>query len=274
MATTKTAPPKRNAAPAPAAKPEARKQPARPGTPPPIAADEEAAKAGAVASRPEPRPVPMQGDDASGEVDSSDIIASKFKIIHNVGDLSEKFPDNIGSFLLGSETVLNEVNTKASTSSPLTIIVVTARKRFQENLKFGESEDMPRVFDTLAEVKEAGGHTDWVDNQKPPYSPMLEASILVEKPEGLEDDSLFVLEHEGKQYAPAMWRITNSAYTRAGKHILTTKALLGGKPLVSRKFVVSTKREKLGPNWVWCPAIRNAGISSEAFVQFVQENLR
>jgi len=207
--------------------------------------------------------------DVAGEVDQSDIKKPKLKIVHSVGDLSERFPQNQGYYCLGGEVLLTDPKT------PLDICVVQANVIYQENLVYG-SEDMPRVFNTLAEVKDAGGWIEWIDNEKPPFSKALNAVVLIERPEGIADvdAGFFCLEIEGKEYALAQWRLTGTAYTSAGKDILTAKAMSGGRPLCSRLFKLTTERVKKGVNWVWVPRVKNAGKTSDEFQTFVAEHAR
>ena len=192
-----------------------------------------------------------------GEVDTEDIIIPRLNIVQNVGQMAEMF--NAGAVVLNKEVEL---------PTPLELTILTARKQFVENLPF-DSEEKPRVFDTLAEVKQAGGTIEWEGNVRPSYNPVLHVQVIFAAPEGFADYAL-PLDYNGHAYGLAIWTLRGVAYNRAGKNILTAARFSLRDGLVFGKWELTTKKEKFGRNSVVVPVLRNAGRNTPDFVNWVK----
>lgn len=205
--------------------------------------------------------------DVQGEVGRGDINLPGFQIVQSVGPASEDHAP--GTILMNREAELSPGD------KPVKLTVLKIRVSYIENVEYG-SEMIPRKFDTLAEVKEAGGHIEWIDDKRPPFSKMAEALIAVEAPEDADESVLahFPFEFGGKSYALALWSLRGSAFTRAGKTILTAAEFALREGLHTGAWNLTTKREKLGKNFVFVPILRHAEKNpaelQEFFVQLKQ----
>ncbi len=194
----------------------------------------------------------------SGDVDSDDILIPRLNVVQGVGPLSELYQP--GQIVLNKETVLSDGST------PIELTVLSARKQFAENLPF-DSDERPRVYNTLEEVHEAGGSIEWRDDEKPSFTPILHVQLLLKAPAGAE--GAFPLEYKGEPYALALWTLRGVAYTRAGRNILTAARFSLRDGIHHGKWTLATKREKFGRNSVFVPVLRNVGRHDADFLAFV-----
>ncbi|MCH7228590.1 hypothetical protein [Haloferula sp. A504] len=192
-----------------------------------------------------------------GEFNSEDFIIPKLHLVQAVGPLSEKFTP--GQIVYNKEEVISDG------TEPVNLTVLRIRKRYQENLPWG-GDELPRVFDTLEEVRAAGGWIDWRDNERPPFSPILHALVLIRSP--FEENPLFPYEFEGKAYGLALWTLRGVSFTRAGKSIITASqfALKDGLHLGS--WSLTSKRDKVGMNFIHVPVLRHEARNGEEFCSF------
>jgi hypothetical protein len=229
-------------------------------------------KAAPVASAPETTAVAVQDTapvairhsanaDVQGELSRGDINLPGFQIVQSVGPASENHAP--GTILLNREAELSSGDT------PIKLTVLKVKLSYVENIEYG-GETIPRRFDTLAEVKEVGGYLEWIDDKKPPFSKMLDAWIMVEAPADADESILahFPFEFEGKNYAQAIWSIRGSAFTRAGKLILTAAEFALKDGLYKGSWTLTTKREKLGKNFVFVPILRHADKNQPTVQEF------
>lgn len=191
-----------------------------------------------------------------GDINTEDIVIPRLNIVQSVGQLAELF--NAGSVVLNKEVEL---------PTPLELTILLARKQYVENLDF-DSDERPMVFNTLEEVKAAGGTIEWEENVKPSFAQILHVHVLFKAPAGL--DYALPLEYGGCAYGMAQWTLRGVAYSRAGKNIITAAKLSLRDGLLNGKWELSTKREKFGKNSVFVPVLRNAGRNTPEFVQYVR----
>ncbi len=217
--------------------------------------------------KPEATAVAVPGqkyDDLVGEISGEDLILPRINLTQKVGDLGDEFGP--GVIVFQKELVLWKDG-----QEPLNMVILHAQKRYQENTEFG-SDEMGQVVDTLDEVKAAGGWIEWRDGEdgkriQPPWAPRLDTVVVMEAPKGV-DTSLFPFQFNGKAYAAAVWTLGKSAFTSAGRSILTARAtFLRDGYRTGLWQVTAAKRQ--GPKGIYfVPCFRACGKTDEAFREF------
>ena len=145
-----------------------------------------------------------------GEVDNRDIQLPRLNLLQKTSELVDVgFSPN--SFALNKEIPLGK---------SLEAVVVKLTKKFQQDTVYG-SDVTPHVCDTLAEVREAGGSTEWGSDNR--YSELAHIQLLVKAPAGTSEDQLdaFPYEVDGAHWAPCMLTVAKTAYKAAAKPIIT-----------------------------------------------------
>jgi hypothetical protein len=200
-----------------------------------------------------------------GEIGASDLSIPHLQIVQAVGPLSEHF--NPGEIVLAREVVI-----AAAAGDPVVLTVAKIRKQFIENLPYSEDTmGLARVFDTVQEVRAAGGGIEWgPNNEKPSYVPIARAIVVVEAPEALNDEPIFCYEFSDKRYALALWTLRNTSYTRAAKAIYTAAQFALRNGLATGSWQLTSRREKCGANLVQVPVLRQHAKNSPEFVEFVR----
>ncbi len=202
---------------------------------------------------------PLPLGSVCGDISPEDIVIPRLSLVQGVGDLAELFAP--GGIVLDKTLLLSDG------TAPLELTVLSARKKYIENLPF-DADSRPNVFNTLEEVRAAGGTIDWVDDQQPSYVPLLQVHVIFRAPEG--SDYAYPLEFEGQPYGLAIWTMRGVAYNRAGRNILTAASFALRDGLFNGKWQLTTKREKFGRNSIVVPVLRNVGRNTPEFVDFLR----
>jgi hypothetical protein len=214
-----------------------------------------------------------------GEITSSDYLIPTLKLVHSVGPSSQDFEP--GTLLLNYTVPLSAGQPDGS-GTTINLTVFKIRKFYLENLPYPAPEgQMPRVFDTQAEMQAAGGHTVWQNNQKPPFSEAAEALIIIECPDC--GDSAIQAELEdhfpyqtpsGKLVTAALWRLTGGSYRLAAKPIFSCADMamrVQGLPFA--KWKLGTRRVQVEKNVVWQFVLTRNGVNEAKDVEFFKEML-
>lgn len=203
-----------------------------------------------------------------GDFTDDDVKFPQLKQVQGSGPLSTQF-DN-GTIILGETELLPAPSVKeGAKNTPLVIVPVAIKKQYRE--KLGQEEvdagSMPRIFDSLDEVAEAGLTTRWIGNSMPDnFAEDSSRSIfLIQQPEG-SDHPGFNMELDGKLYAVAVYYAAGGAYRDFIKHVvnasktsLVVPVIENGQPKKNDKGVVVKKSMLYKCFWSLTFAKKKAG---------------
>lgn len=195
----------------------------------------------------------------TGEWGVRDIQIPRLSLVQKSGTLADEFPK--GSYVFNKELVI------ADGQKSFELTVLQAKKYYQEDLPFGESEELPRIFERLEEARAAGFTNEW-DTDKPRVKEAADLVVLVPVPLDYA-----TLEFGGKGYTRALWTLISSAYNSAAKPIVTAAVcghlragvFLGGWDVTSQ--LRSTQRH----SW-YVPVVRAKGHHAKPFAEFLKAN--
>lgn len=150
-----------------------------------------------------------------GEILAGDLKFPRINLVQKLGPLSDAF--DAGSIVFNREVVL------ASKTGSVDMTVLRLKKQYQEVIPF-DSEEHPRMFNTIAEVREVGGSI--IRGEGKLFAEIAHLQVAIKRPENCSEDAdgLFCEEFEGNRYALSLWTLAKTAYTSAGKKIITTAA--------------------------------------------------
>ncbi len=197
---------------------------------------------------------PSQVGKVQGFIDRSDMNIPSLKIVNGAGPVSENFDK--GAIVLSGESQLSDGKT------PIKLTVIAFRKFYIEKLDSADYDEgkRPRRFDTPEQVREAGGHLEWLNDEPPPFQSAADATVIIESD---VEHPLFPFQNGDKHYALAVWEIRGSAYSRAGKTIATAGAYSLRDGLQFGSWTLASKLEKLGKYTVAVPVLK-AGPKNDA----------
>ena len=199
----------------------------------------------------------IPGKPVEGEFLSEDFVIPKLHLVQAVGPLSERFTP--GQYVYNKELVISDG------AAPVSLTVMRIKKQYQENLPYG-GDQLPRVFDTLDDVRKAGGWIDWRNHERPPFSPILHALVLIRSP--FEENPLFPYEFNDAAYGLALWTLRGVSFTRAGKNIITASQFALKDGLHTGSWALTSKREKVGMNFIHVPVLRHEAKNDSEFTAF------
>lgn len=208
----------------------------------------------------------------TGEIDRGDLAMPKINIVQSVGPLSEDFTP--GTILYNKEIALVEPSKDPKEwTAPVEMTVLSIRKQFQKVTDY-DSDEQGEIVDTIKEVEDRGGWIDWRNDEKPPWRPMLTALCLIKAPTKELSEQFSLSGPDGEGYELALWIMTGTSYTRAGKQIMTAGSYglrnkqTGESELHKGIWHLQVRREKLGANLVFVPKLALKGRHDEEFVNF------
>lgn len=244
-------------------------QEALPGVPANVAPAPEPTTA--LAPRPSAGLAVSEDSGLAGEYTADDIRLPRLQIVQGSGELSSKF--NVGSLLYADE-VLCPPNDPAKPSRVLRFIPVFLRKQFRENLTKEQKDagDMPRIVNTLDEVRAYGGTTQFIGDEKPSWSPSAQVFLMLEQPEGV-DHTGFLMEIEGKCYGPAVYYASSTAYRTLALPIINAgladqrSAKPGVNVLPKRVWKLTIAKRPAGDFTIFVP-------EAKATIELTSETLR
>lgn len=192
---------------------------------------------------------PAVADGVVGEVTSSDITLPRINLVQKVGNLADAFAP--GSILFEKTVIL------ADTKSAVDLTPLRIRKQYQRKVEWGQGQgEQPEVYDTAAQVREAGGSLQYGDENYFQDVAHIEFGIKLPKSvgEGASDVlDLFPFQFAGDQYAVAIWTVASSSYTALAKPLFTAAASLLRNGLFNGHYSVSTEIRKNANNSWYVP---------------------
>ena len=207
-------------------------------------------QAAPVAEIPAPtRHIPI-AEGVEGEIADSDLRPPRINLVQKVGELADNFSP--GSIVFEKQVVLSDGK------KPLTLVPLRLKKQYQKKVPYGESDVMPEVYDTVEEVRAAGGSTEYGDENY--FQPIAHVQFAVEMPEDAgETADLFAYECGGKHYAVAVWTVASSAYTAIAKTLFNAASGLLRNGLYNGKFKVTSELKKANGNSYYVPRMAFSG---------------
>ncbi len=205
--------------------------------------------------------IPSYGEGAiRGEFTSADIRLPRLQIVQGSGELSKKY--NQGTLLYMDEVLFDAVS-PTQPPAVLKFIPIALRKQFRENVDPKQDPDArPRIVDTMEQVKQLGGWTEWIGGVKPPFSPSAQISMLIEKPAKSQHGG-FNIELDGRLFAPAIYFASGAGYRALAHPVFNAAAYLlreNGKLVLSKRYWrMSVVRQPAGAFTVFVPDAKVTG---------------
>jgi hypothetical protein len=194
-----------------------------------------------------------------GEVAAKDFQLPRLNLLQKTSELVDAgFTPN--TFALNKELPLGK---------SLQAVVVKLTKKWQQDLPYG-SETQPHICDTVAEVREAGGSTEWGSDNR--YSELAHVQLLVKAPTGLEEEQLdaFPYEVDGAHWAPCMLTVAKTAYKAAAKPVITAAFSILRSGLHHGLWTVAAEM-KTAPMGSWSvPQFKLTGRTSPEMAELVE----
>jgi hypothetical protein len=209
---------------------------------------------------------PVVASGVVGEVSMSDIKLPRLNLVQKVGSLADNFQP--GSIVFEKSYVLS--NGKPEQSLDLTPLQF--RKQYQRKTAWGEgdSSEQPEVYDTMEEVRRAGGSLQYGDENY--FQEIAHIAFAVRLPEhvqaGDEIFDLFPYKFADSLYAVAMWTVASSSYTALGKRILTDSAMTLRNGLHTGHYTVCSEIRKNAKNSWYVPRASFAGKHTPEAAEF------
>jgi hypothetical protein len=219
----------------------------------------------------EPKPLatqsvsPPKAPGVSGEVSISDIKLPRINLVQKVGGLADNFTP--GSILFEKTVVLSDGKT------PFDMTPLQIHKKYQRKVAWGEGDgEAPETYNTLAEVRAAGGSTIWGDENY--FQEVADIQVAIPCPEGADDagvTDLFPYEFAGKHYAVAIWTVSSSGYTALAKPLITASVSLLRNGLFTGHYNVASEIRKNAKNSWYAPTATFAGKHTPEAAEFFKQ---
>lgn len=205
-----------------------------------------------------PQGGPVSG--ISGEVTSRDIKLPRLNLI-------QKMSAAVDAGFKAGDILFKNGDTILPLALPTEVTILNLKKQYQEALPYGSTE-LPRTFDTAAELRAHGFTTEY--GQEGYCKEIATLQVLFPAPPDLPEEmlDLFQYNHDGQDYGIALMTLAGSAYTAGAKPIITAfMSHLRGKHWTGKWTLASEKRTGGGNTW-HVPTFKMAGKHDEAFAEF------
>lgn len=220
-------------------------------------------------------PAPVVASGVEGEVSMSDIKLPRINVVQKVGPLSDNFQP--GSVVFEKQVVLSTGKT------PVEMTPLRIKKQYQRKVAWGTAaaDEAPEIYDTVAEVRAAGGSLIYGDPSY--FQEIAHIQMAIKMPEDLGADELkeaaeiicdlfpYQLSTGAPTdglYAVAMWTVSSSGYTAVAKPLFTAAAGLLRNGLFTGHYNVTTEIRKNAQNSWYAPKLTFAGKHSPEAAEF------
>jgi hypothetical protein len=219
----------------------------------------------------------MSGGAITGDFEDSDFRMPSLKIVQGNSALVGTW--GAGSVLLQDQPLFPQALAGCNKREPLVMVPCAIRKQFVENLPYDPDGPQPRMLDTIDQIREEGGTTQWLGDTPPSWKPAGRLLAFVQQPDeeshpAYSHPSFTIEDEEGKMWALTVIWCRNTAYRTCAKEVLTAcqGVLNNGKEILisSRLWTLTFENVKAGDYFVWTPVAKlspkpaSAGIQSEA----------
>jgi len=202
---------------------------------------------------------PMAMGQIDGAISERDLMRPRIQMVQaNSSDLESK------GFTVGQIVVNGEVLVWDKGYDPLSVILMTGRKKFIQRLTDEEYKDgvIPMIFDSPKDAENAGFSVNWDGKEPPTADPGLFCLFLLEQPEYIEPDPIFSLEHAERKFCLAEMKFTGVNYrsSTAARWLMTQSqtSLIPDTRMFMLGLTCSREKQKSG-NIVTVANFKNLG---------------
>jgi len=209
--------------------------------------------------------LPLAIGQVTGDVKESDVAIPRLNIVQGVGELSESFTPG--------DLVLNRELRLAPKEVPVTLVVLSMSKFFEERLPYDPEGPRPRIFNSEAEIRAEGLWLEWRNDEAPPVREVANLLLAIRQPEDVSPLS-FTIEAAAAKWALAVWTVRSTAYGRVFK-LVNSRAQVELKKsgLLSGVWELQSNREKVGGNYIFVPRMTLANRLNEQEVKELSSSL-
>lgn len=204
-----------------------------------------------------------------GDIDGGDLILPKIIQVHNVGDLAQEYEPGSAILGAGGDTfqfvdLPDDKDARRKYSNSFEFIPLKMQKVWREYFDYNDKnmkDEIPREFASAREMIDAGCKESYEPRPKgrghcrPALSTMV---AVVCKTDDVPEELVpfFCDEFKEDSYCLAMWRLQKSAYSSAGKVLITdAQRALRRTGILSARYTAKFENQKRGDNFVWCPVV-------------------
>ena len=200
-----------------------------------------------------------------GDVDESDLRRPRINVVQKSSKLHGDF--KFGDIVLNKQfAVLPVADSIAGKSAK--VIVVHARKYFQENVEYGDNS---RSFPSKEAVFAAGLFLE--ERKKGGASKIADLYMLIEQPEGAipeEAAALFSIEIDGKNYASAVLTVKSIAYDRTMGKVIDADKTFAKDGVWKFGWQFTVAKQVYDKGEAFQPSLRVAGRLTDAEIAAVE----
>jgi hypothetical protein len=200
-----------------------------------------------------------------GPIESRDLSRPRIQLVQNNSTDLEEAGFTVGQIALAGEVLIWDKG-----CDPLSVVLMTGRKRFSQKLTDDEYKEgvIPMTFDSPEAAEEAGFRTTWEGDQPPEVDAFLSTLFLVEQPDFIEPNPIFNLEYEDRRFTIAEMKFAGVNYRSrgvAGNWLMTQSrgSLLPDTRLSMLAMSASREKQKKSGNIVTVAKFRNLGKHSD-----------